>query len=159
MKIPLLEVTQPIGTFYISALPATVLTKICRANPRGYNPSTQDSTGGVQRVLSEKRVKEIALYTEDPDATFPTPIIVAVDSDSDYKLEGATFEFDETKLIGEIIAGKHRIAGLKRSPRIDEFVLPVIFMFDLVNEEKAYIFSIINSKQTPVSKSLIFVLF
>jgi DGQHR domain-containing protein len=110
-------------------------------------------------VLSDKRVKEIALYTEDPDATFPTPIIVAVDSDADYKLEGATFEFDETKLIGEIIDGQHRIAGLKRSPRIDEFVLPVIFMFDLVNEEKAYVFSIINSKQTPVSKSLIFDLF
>ena len=159
MKISLIEVTQPIGTFYISALPAAVLTKVCRAEPRGYDPKTQGSTGGVQRALSEKRVKEIAQYTEDPDATFPTPIIVAVDSNSDYRLQGVTFEFDETKVIGEIIDGQHRIAGLKRSERISEFVLPVIFMFDLVEEEKAYVFSIINSKQTPVSKSLIYDLF
>ena len=68
MKIPLIEVTQPIGTFYLSALPAAVLAKVCQAIPRGYDPSKQDSTGGVQRSLSERRVKEIAACTEDPDA-------------------------------------------------------------------------------------------
>lgn len=159
MKVPLLEVTQPIGTFYLSALPATVVRNICSAIQRGYDPENQMSTGSVQRVLSERRVKEIAEYTQDPDATFPTPIIVAVNSDSTSKLEGLFFEFNENELVGEIIDGQHRLEGLKRSSAIAEFTLPVIFMFDLVEEEKAYVFSIINSKQTPVSKSLIFDLF
>ena len=131
MKIPLIEVTQPIGTFYLSALPAAVLAKVCQAIPRGYDPSKQDSTGGVQRSLSERRVKEIAAYTEDPDATFPTPIIVAISTDLSYKLEGGSFEFDEFAIIGEIIDGQHRIAGLKRSMKISDFTLPVIFMFNL----------------------------
>ena len=159
MKIPLIEVTQPIGTFYLSALSAVVLANVCRALPRGYDVTSFGSTGGVQRVLSAKRVREITAYTEDPDATFPTPIIVSVGHDSKYRLENGFFEFDENQIIGEIIDGQHRIAGLKESKKISDFTLPVIFMFDLVEEEKAYVFSIINSKQTPVSKSLIFDLF
>ena len=159
MKIPLLEVTQPIGTFYLSALPATVIAKVSKAVPRSYDPKLLRSAGSVQRILSEKRVKEIAAYTEDPDATFPTPIIIAVSSDTPYKLEELSFEFDESLPLGEIIDGQHRLEGLKRSSAIGEFNLPVILMFDLVEEEKAYVFSIINSKQTPVSKSLIFDLF
>jgi DGQHR domain-containing protein len=104
-------------------------------------------------------VKEITAYTEDPDSTFPTPIIVAVSHDSQYRLQDNVFEFSEDQIIGEIIDGQHRIAGLKASTKIGDFTLPVIFMFDLVEEEKAYVFSIINSKQTPVSKSLIYDLF
>src|SRR5205085_2676335 len=39
------------------------------------------------------------------------------------------------------------------------FELPVVFMLDMEPQDRAYVFSIINSKQTPVSSSLIFDLF
>ncbi len=68
-------------------------------------------------------------------------------------------DFDENSIIGEIIDGQHRIEGIKKSSKIDDFELPITLMFNLTEEEKAYIFSIINSKQTKVPKSLIYDLF
>jgi DGQHR domain-containing protein len=162
MKLNLLEVTQPIGTFYMACLPAAFVAASCDIIRR-------DLTGkGIQRVLSEKRVKDIAAYTEDPDATFPTPIIISVNPNQNNSLKEVSqengvkllsLEFDEKLKFGEIVDGQHRVEGLKRSEKISAFELPVILMFDLIDEEKAYIFSIINSKQTPVSKSIIYDLF
>lgn len=158
-KIPLIEVNQPIGTFYISCLPAPIVSKIAKTIRREYDTQKLDTKGGVQRGLNPNRVLEISRYTSDPDATFPTPIIIAVKDDADYRMEENYLIFNETSEIGEIIDGQHRIEGLKVSDKINDFELPVIFMFNLNDEEKAYIFSIINSKQTQVPKSLIYDLF
>jgi DGQHR domain-containing protein len=153
MKIDLIEVTQPIGTFYMGCLEARFVAESCDIVRR-------DSSGkGVQRVLSAKRVAEIAAYTEDPDATFPTPIIIAVYPNGENTPQGMSLTVDTKVRFGEIIDGQHRIEGLKKSNKIDEFQLPVILMFNLVEEEKAYVFSTINSKQRPVPKSLIYDLF
>lgn len=46
-----------------------------------------------------------------------------------------------------------------KSKRAVDFNLPVVLMFNLTMEEKAYVFSIINSTQTKVSMSLIYDLF
>lgn len=158
-RIHLIEVKQPIGSFYISCLPADILLSITETVRREYDPLLMTTKGGVQRILSPKRVKEIASYTEDPDATFPTPIIIAVKQSANYTLENDSLLFDENQKLGEIIDGQHRIEGLRLSNNRNEFELPVILMFDLVEDEKAYVFSIINSKQTQVSKSLIYELF
>ncbi len=143
----------------MACLPAQIVANVCDIAERRYSAAKLSTGGGVQRVLSPKRVAEISAYTEDPDATFPTPIIIAVYPDANHKLSGSSLDFDHTAKFGEIIDGQHRIEGLKKSKNIADFQLPVILMFDLVEEEKAYVFSIINSKQTPVSKSLIYDLF
>ncbi len=158
-RIPLIEVNQPIGTFYISCLPATTVSMIAKTIRREYDPKNLNTKGGIQRGLNPKRVQEISQYTSDPDATFPTPIIIAVKDNANYQIESNFLIFDENSEVGEIIDGQHRIEGLKRSDKINDFDLPVIFMFNLTDEEKAYIFSIINSKQTQVPKSLIYDLF
>ena len=69
-KVYMLEVKQPIGTFYVGKMPAEDIIKISRVSRR-------DGKDGHQRQLKEKRAKEIALYCQDPDATFPTPIIMS----------------------------------------------------------------------------------
>ena len=61
--------------------------------------------------------------------------------------------------IGEIIDGQHRINGLKESGLASKFSLPVVFMVDLDSYQKAYVFSVINSKQVSVPSSLIYDLF
>ena len=61
--------------------------------------------------------------------------------------------------MGEVIDGQHRLGGLKNSNYISKFQIPVVLMFNLIPEEKAYVFSIINSKQTRVNMSLIYDLF
>lgn len=155
MKIPFLKITQPIGSFYMTSIKASELIKIVKVIPRS------ESNDGVQRDLSVKRVSELADFCHDADAAFPTAIIISVLSDSNIKIdeEHSEFEIDENECVGNVIDGQHRLAGLMKSGKADEFELPVVFMFNLTIEEEAYVFSVINSKQTTVSSSLIFDLF
>ena len=159
MRITLHKITQPIGVFYISALPAKTVLQISEVRQRKFDTQKLITFGGPQRAESPHRIREIAEYCSDPDATFPTAIIIAINSDKIISFDGHDLEFDETKKIGEIIDGQHRIKGLSGSGSMENFDLPVVFMFDLTEYEKAYVFSIINSKQTKVSMSLIYDLF
>ncbi len=161
MRIPVLPVIQPIGTFYLGVLPARILMNVVSVERRTYDVLSKQTAGGPQRYLSPPRLVEIAKYCEDPDATFPTSIIVAVDDESCGVDNDGILEFDETRVIGSVIDGQHRLYGIAQAPEKyqDEFNLPVAFMFDLEIQEKAYIFSIINSKQTRVPSSLIYDLF
>lgn len=158
MKIAIIKIVQPIGTFYISALNAEIVCRITTVERREYDNDNNTSMG-IQRAISTKRVNEIAKYTNDPDATFPTPIIISVNDIESNNLGEDFFEFDQNSIVGEIIDGQHRVEGLKKSDNRGEFTLPIILMFNLQEEDKAYVFSIINSKQTQVTKSLIYDLF
>jgi DGQHR domain-containing protein len=153
MKTKYIQVNQPIGTFYLISIEASILAKIATVVRRNENPD------GIQREESDKRIKEIAKYCGDTDATFPTSIIVAVDDDAPVKINENFIEFDENSIIGEIIDGQHRLGGLKSSNYLAKFQLPVVLMFNMIPQEKAYVFSIINSKQTKVNVSLIYDLF
>lgn len=154
-KIPFIEVSQPIGTFYLTKLSANDLSKLVEITPR----SADDFA--VQRDESVSRINEIAKYCDDPDATFPTPIIISVFENFTVKVEDNFFLLDYTdgQKIGEVIDGQHRLKGIVKSNNLSAFELPVVLMFSLTDEEKAYVFSIINSKQTKVSMSLIYDLF
>jgi DGQHR domain-containing protein len=153
MKIRYLEVKQPIGSFYLCSVEASILSKCTTIERRGESPDS------VQREESKIRVKEISEYCGESDATFPTPIIVAVDLAANVQIDQSHIEFDPNDVIGEVIDGQHRLLGLKRSEYINNFQLPVVFMFDMMPSQKAYVFSIINSKQTRVNMSLIYDLF
>lgn len=155
-KINMLEIQQPIGSFYVGKMFAKDIIAISKVSQRHGN-------FGHQRQLKEKRAKEIAMYCKDPDATFPTPIILSVSSNAfsivENSLDGfVCFEYDETNKSAELLDGQHRIAGIEKAINFD-YELPVIFMFDLTEEQKAYVFSIINGTQVKVDKSLIFDLF
>ena len=154
----------------MTVIAADTLLKIVDIRRRGENKSNSFSlwTGkpesgeeGVQRQQSEERVNKISKYCEDPDATFPTPIIVSIYSNVALVDNGNffTFNIDEEERIGDVIDGQHRLMGIAKSGYSERFKLPVALMFNLNVEEKAYIFSTINSTQTKVSMSLIYDLF
>jgi len=154
-EYPLLEVVQPIGTFFVSVIDAKTLIKITEVKHRGEYPDA------VQRELSKDRVKKIANYCSDPDATFPTSVVVSLNTDGGYEIDTVKkiISVNLDSKIGEIIDGQHRINGLKESNLAEHFSLPVVFMIDLDPYQKAYVFSIINSKQVSVASSLIYDLF
>lgn len=153
INVNLIKVKQPIGIFYIGALEASTIVKISTVNQRN------SSAEGVQRKESQKRINDITNYCNDPDATFPTPIILSVEENDSFNFDGSCLSFNEKTFKAEVIDGQHRILGLKSSNSIEDFELPVIFMFGLTVEEKAYVFSTINSTQKTVPKSLIYDLF
>lgn len=154
-NIYLFKVEQPIGTFYIAKMNSNELISIAYSNRR-----TADGIGN-QRKLRGNRVEAISKYCEDPDATFPTPIILAVNDDN-YTIEESNlfgiykFSYNDT-LSAEILDGQHRLMGIKSSGK--NIQLPIVLMFNMTEEEKAYIFSTINSNQQKVDKSLIYDLF
>lgn len=135
MEIKYLKVKQPIGDFYLTSIEASVLAKIADAKARGEHPDA------VQREQSKKRIKEISEYCSDTDATFPTPIIVSVNLSSNVRIDDDYIYLDENDVVGDVIDGQHRLEGLKKSKYINDFQLPVVFMFDLEPYQQAYVFS------------------
>lgn len=152
IQCPYIKFEQPIGSFYMTKMKPVDIQSISIVEDR----ATQ---GGPQREESKKRRSEIANYCKDPDATFPTPIILAIESKHLRNFNESSFDIVVNPKIASIIDGQHRLAGILSSARIDDFELPVVFVIDVTEEEKAYIFSIINSKQTKVPPSLIYDLF
>lgn len=155
MEINYIEITQPIGTFYLCGVKANQLLKMVETRRRSA------AADGTQRDLSTARTQEIAKYCSDPDAVFPTPIVVSVYPNKNCKIdtEHKKIIFPDAEIIGDVVDGQHRLWGIKRSSDANLFELPVVFMFGLNTEEKAYIFSTINSNQTKVNRSLIYDLF
>lgn len=169
LELPYLEYEQPIGTFYMTVIEADTLLKLVEVRRRGetyngyslWNDKPRSMDDGVQRKESTDRVNKISKYCEDPDATFPTPIIVSIYNDVDVVDRDNKFIFNirEEERIGDVIDGQHRLMGIAKSGYSNRFKLPVALMFNMNVEEKAYVFSTINSTQTKVSMSLIYDLF
>lgn len=158
MKLKILTFSQPIGDFALGVMLVSDILKIYSVNQRVFNLDTLDTEGGPQRQVSDKRIKEIAEYSETPDATFPTPILLALDEDT-YEIKNDVLSFDEASVKASVIDGQHRLRGLEKSKFKDEFSMPVVFVLDATDEQKALIFAIINGKQTRVSASMIYDLF
>jgi len=165
MKIYLIKSSQPIGDFFIGKLSAEIIfktTKIIRRKDKAEEEALNSDF--IQRSENTSRIKSIAKFTTDPDAVFPTPIIISVDDASKYKLTNVddslySFEFDENSILGSILDGQHRILGIQSSNQMIEFELPVALMFNLTLSEKAYVFTTVNGTQTKVPSSLIYDLF
>lgn len=156
MKLRYIEIEQPIGTFYLTSMPATALYDVVEVRPHGENDSE-----GVQRELSERRANDIRDFCSDTDAVFPTPIVISIKKNVPYNIdiENQIITLPDGMKIGEVIDGQHRLWGINRSQYKGCFDLPVVLMFNLTLQEKAYVFSIVNKTQTKVNKSLIYNLF
>lgn len=154
-KVCYIQVDQPIGTFYVVSINAAQLKGMVEVVPRS------KFGDGIQRDISTKRISEIVTFCDDPDATFPTSVIVNVSHPEYIRINenDHTFDITDDVVIGEILDGQHRLAGIFESPKVNLFSLPVVLMFGLTAEEQAFVFSAINSKQTKVSSSLIYDLF
>ena len=181
-KYKFVSIDQPAGRFYISTINAKVLIPISQSNER-----TPYNSTGIQRRLSNSRVKEIAKYCESSSAMFPTPIILSADSnyfnfhvsntetasegknneqnESQYEnLKSGYLEILEDKIIKDekflsIVDGQHRLAGIAEYENESKFDLLVMFVFDTEPYQDAEIFSVINRNQKQVSKSLVYDLY
>ncbi len=159
IKIDCIEVTQPIGTFYIGSIDSADLVQISYADVRRIEERDVEVLSGIERPLSLKRVAELRKYVTNIDASFPTGIILAVDSEhATYDPKTRTMMIDNEESVAKIIDGQHRIDGLKgySGPK---FQLNVTLFVNMDLEDQAILFATINLKQTPVGKSLAYDLF
>lgn len=158
MNLNVISFEQPAGRFMLSVMKAEDIIRISKADPRKYDPAAMKTAGGVQRFLSSKRVSEIADYAKTVDATFPTPILLALMSEYFTDSDVGQIELQDD-CAADIVDGQHRLRGIALSGRERDFVIPVVFIVDPTEEQKALIFATINGKQTKVAASLIYDLF
>ena len=176
ISIPVFEVSQPVGSFFIGVMRADDLFSICRFDYRRmqYTNGYVDFLG-IQRELNQKRIGEIKQYVRTAEACFPTSIVISIDEKcarvDDTDIVGAkilkVFEYidDQTpelsiKLeeVASIIDGQHRLKGMEEAATND-FEVPVSIFVGPDDATEAMIFSTVNLAQTKVNKSLVYDLF
>ncbi len=162
IRFPFIEVTQPIGTFYVGVIPARELVGICEADVRRLSERARKGIArgdvfaeymGIQRHLNPYRVREIRSYVQTIDASFPNTIILAVSSD-DVRIEDSYIHVRKEPGVATIIDGQHRLAGFYDGGASSQFDLIVTIFLDMEREGQAYLFSTINTKQTRINPSL-----
>jgi DNA phosphorothioation-associated DGQHR protein 1 len=174
-----LRITQPLGTYYVTVLPADLLLEVCfsdqlraiKNNGAGYELQ------GTQRGIKLERLRAIADYIDRYDSAFPNSLILA----ANFKDEDGTIEEDEgprwtitesqhkesynlviptARKLAAIIDGQHRLFAFRysASSRLDTQLICSVFI-DLPKPFQAQLFATINSTQKPVDKSLTYELF
>lgn len=176
ISVPVFQVTQPIGDFYVAVMRADHLLSICEFDYRRmqYTSGYIDFLG-IQRELNKKRIKDIRQYVGTIDACFPTSVVISIDEkcarldDTDVmgvKILKISEYVDQTapelsiKLaeVASIIDGQHRLKGLEEAQK-NEFEVPVSIFIGPDDATDAMIFSIVNLAQTKVNRSLVYDLF
>jgi DGQHR domain-containing protein len=123
------EVSQEIGTFYSTVIPAQTLLEICTFDFR----KIADNNGvkeflGIQRPLKMDRVKEIKKFIRTADGCFPTSIVISVDERcvtlNDDKSELTLHSYEDKidpeivipfRAIATIIDGQHRLKAFEET--------------------------------------------
>jgi DGQHR domain-containing protein len=129
---------------------------------------SDDREQPYQRFLDERRAVEISRYLQQPSALLPNSIILAVNVDFDeseviskQKDGFVRIHLPQSESSAVILDGQHRVAALRylETPQREDFELVVTFLVGIPFYQQAEIFAIINGKQKPVNKSIIFDLF
>lgn len=159
IEIKCLEVEQPIGTFYIGIIDSRDLFSISFAEIRRPDGRDIERHIGTQRDLSPGRVANIKQYVTNVDASFPTSVILAIDSKNiEFDEKNKILKVVKNEKVAKIIDGQHRIAGLEDYSGV-KFEINVTIFVDMDIEDQAMVFATINISQTKVTKSLVYDLY
>lgn len=166
-SLPAIEITQPLGKFYVTAMDSARLSEIAYADVRRYekNSTAVEEFVGIQRTRDPKRIKDIAQYVHSVDATFPTSVVISIEDErcisfDEHSRELTIYEVGadsdgpvvDKKEIARILDGQHRLAGLEEGQF--HFELPVTIFAGIEIPDEAYIFATVNLAQTKVNSSL-----
>ena len=160
ISVRALKINQPIGEFFMVVMKAQDLVDISYADVRELKDNELDCYMGINRRLSKQRVRQLQSYVNTHDATFPTSIILAIESNNaayDQKtgvLHLIPSEEKNLREIGKIIDGQHRIAGLDGIGKNIDFELGVAIFVGSDIATQANIFATVNLAQTKVNRSL-----
>lgn len=169
LKLKIIEIKQPFGTFYAAKIKASDLLLIAEADP--YRIDENGNYSGIQRSRNDKRVKEISEYLKGQESALPNSIIIAgntVDNEDEKIKWRIISEGDDKFLVipkgkinGTIIDGQHRVNGFKylTLDKQEEYELLCSIYLDIPNPYQAFLFATINMNQKKVDKSLAYELY
>lgn len=161
IEFPCLEISQPIGPFFIGIMEAADLVRISYSDIIRIDKDERDIevVSGLERTISKTRVKELQEYVNVVDAAFPTGVIISIEGrDAEFFPLTNTMKVRKASYVAKVIDGQHRIEGLKGFDG-KQFQMNVTIFIDMDTEDQAMVFSTINLKQAPVAKSITYELF
>jgi DGQHR domain-containing protein len=143
-------VTQGKYRFYTLTIPSDVLATSCFATT-----PDEDPIRGFQRVLDVGRAKEIARYIDSATGPIPNSIVLSAQPSANLRIigKGKTLEFSENPHAFLILDGQHRVYGFRIATT--PLRVPVVIFNGLSVLEESRLFIDINTKQRPVSTSLL----
>lgn len=179
ITFPVMQTNQPIGEFFVGKMSAKDLIDISWFDIRRLkNDDEFDGYLGIQRKISDSRVREIAKYVTLTDATFPTAVVLAVEGKCvtlnpicpeaepygffEMTLQNSPGKLDDENTvlfrgIARVLDGQHRIKGLMESGRdLQDFDVNVCVFVDADIADQASIFATVNLAQTKVNRSLVY---
>jgi DGQHR domain-containing protein len=164
VSLKTIEVNQPLGQFYISKISGVTLYEMAKADIMTIKKTETENDEfyyelyeGIQRRLNENKVQSIEDYLSAYDATFPTSIVLNVDSKHIIQKSDDELILHKSDITFSIIDGQHRLQGFRKHKDSDFEVIVSIFI-NLNKEQQARIFTTINSEQTKVDPSISFYL-
>lgn len=143
-------ITQGDHRFYQLAMPSDTLASCTSVTTRVADPEA-----GFQRLLDEKRAREIAQYIDSGHGTIPTSVILSAQDicGLEYDSRNKTVSFDILPNSFLIIDGQHRVFGFKFAET--KIRVPVIIYYGLSRRDESRLFIDINSKQRGVPSELL----
>lgn len=180
IEVSAIRIRQPIGEFYLTALPAKLLLNVCYTSPLTIKEDNRLT--GNQRRKDSSRIKAISKYLQTQDATLPGTIILAANctkegnilsqddenppkrweilEDTNLPKNIVKLRIPSNEMIVAVVDGQHRLWGFEDlSDELKEIRLPCAVFFDLPSPQQASIFATINFNQKPVNKSQTYELF
>lgn len=155
LEIPVMEVEQPLGKFYVGKAFANEVIKICSVDKRRKVVADElDKYIGMQRPLNQSRKKEIEQFVLTSDASFPSSVILAVKKDAYvYNDSKKVLNIKKKRDSCNVIDGQHRLSGFPIKSESNFELILTIFP-DLDMEYQSYLFAVINTRSTRINPSL-----
>lgn len=168
IRVPALKAKMGGYVCYTFAAPPDYLLKIAYVSHRARGHTSDVST--YQRMVSKSRLRSIARYISEPDAIFPTNIVINLETGKkgsgaqferarqEEDSQGATFGWltlKPTYKSAWVIDGQHRLFAYSDHPRAASSSLSVLAFEGLPGSVQQKLFIDINAEQKRVKKSLL----
>ncbi len=149
-KYQALKVVQNNKLFYLSYIPSNVLEKVCYIARRD-----EDNRKGFQRVLNERRAKDIAKYMDSDHGVIPSSLILSAQKEAsfNYREETGRIIFKDEKNLFLVLDGQHRLYGMFLAKK--DYNIPVVIFNGLTSKEEVNLFIDINTNQKGVPTTLL----
>lgn len=136
--------------FIVAIINSRILKEMCFVSRK-----KEDPLKGFQRLLNEKRAKDIAAYLDSKNGIIPSALIVSAQSNAKlrYNESDLKLSFEETQESLLVIDGQHRLYGLIEAE--NQYDVPVIIFDSLKSSDEMKLFIDINTTQKGVPTALI----
>lgn len=150
VRYPAIKITQNNKEFFLTYIPSNILSKVCYVARRD-----EDNKKGFQRVLNERRAKDIAKYMDSNAGVIPSSIILSAQKEASFGFKEDTGKifFREEKNLFLVLDGQHRLFGMYLAKK--DYNIPVVIFNALSSREEVNLFVDINTNQKGVPSTLL----